>query len=200
MKFAIRGHVSKSLLQDEDAEQAACVQHLMKNYPSVLFYGNSTANIFNSGWGEMRAGEDPQSFKRRKAEAGAQIYKIKKTQDLGGHSSWPDLQIVAYGHKNFWKEIGLPIPPLGLFIEIKKEGRSVYLKRSHGLIADERLNNQAETLAGLNKSGAFACFAVGHKEAIPLIDFYLTGERKGISITPFETSCGLIYRINNIAE
>lgn len=60
----------------------------------------------------------------------------------------------------------------GLFIELKKEGATVYLKGGK-LSTNSHIQEQAQMLQDLINRGYRACFAVGYKEATWVIDQYL---------------------------
>lgn len=60
----------------------------------------------------------------------------------------------------------------GLFIELKADGSSPYLK-SGELSKDKHIQAQAETLSRLRAVGYAAYFATGFKEAKKITDMYL---------------------------
>jgi len=201
-RFRIKGHVSNSWLDGEDAEQAAVIQHMMKHYPAIPVYGNATANIYTGGWGAGKQHPEESNAayidrcKREGAKAGAQAFKIKQSQDLGASSYWPDLTIARESCKEFKEAFALPCRPRCLFIEMKQTDGAVYMKREHGLYANERLQGQAAILAQLNANGNFGSFALGHLEATMLIDAYFAG--KGLDqleVLPYAIPSGNIWRI-----
>lgn len=64
----------------------------------------------------------------------------------------------------------------GLFLELKKEGVSIYCKigpRKGELVADEQIQIEAAFLEKMNKKGYFARFAVGYEKTIQIIDWYM---------------------------
>lgn len=63
----------------------------------------------------------------------------------------------------------------GLFIELKAEGKSPYLKDGKTLRKDEHIENQAKMLEMLEVRGYKAVFATGFDEAKRIIDDYLGG-------------------------
>lgn len=75
--------------------------------------------------------------------------------------AWPDLFIAEprNGHA-------------GLFLELKREGVTVY-KKDGTLRADEHLTEQAAVIEKLRSAGYAADFAVGFDQAKHLIDQYL---------------------------
>lgn len=60
----------------------------------------------------------------------------------------------------------------GLFLELKKDGVSIY-KKDGNLRKDEHLEEQAAILERLRNQGYKAEFAVGFEEAVKIIDEYL---------------------------
>lgn len=91
-------------------------------------------------------------------------------QQLQRGRGWPDLMIFAmsrgYG---------------ALFIEIKKEDTTLYLKKGprKGLLtSDPHVQEQAAMLQHLNKLGYFARFGVGFDSCRRLIDWYLNPNYK----------------------
>lgn len=77
-----------------------------------------------------------------------------------------------------WSDVFIAEPRRGyhgLFIELKKEGVSIYVTRGHRkgeLVADEQINIEAVFLEKMNKKGYLARFAVGFDQAQKLIDWY----------------------------
>jgi len=63
----------------------------------------------------------------------------------------------------------------GLYIEIKHDGDSPYLKRTGELKDDEHLKEQKWWLDKLTERGYFACFGVGVEECKSIITSYLEG-------------------------
>lgn len=61
----------------------------------------------------------------------------------------------------------------GLYLEIKKEGESPYLKKGGGLRQNEHILEQAHVLSRLRKRGYKAEFAVGFAECFDMIEAYL---------------------------
>lgn len=60
----------------------------------------------------------------------------------------------------------------GLFLELKRDGKSPYLK-SGKLSSNEHVQEQAAILERLRNQGYKAEFAVGYEEAVKIIDEYL---------------------------
>jgi hypothetical protein len=85
------------------------------------------------------------------------LMKMKKSGGL--QRSLPDIEIF-YPNKGYH----------GLFIEMKRTGRK--LKKKNGNWADDRLEEQANTILKLNNLGYFATFADGEVDAIKIIDQY----------------------------
>lgn len=63
----------------------------------------------------------------------------------------------------------------GLYIELKKEGKSPYKKDGVTLRKDEHIEEQAAYIADLLARGYYATFAVGFVETITVIETYLNG-------------------------
>lgn len=69
----------------------------------------------------------------------------------------------------------------GLFIELKKDGVSIYCKtgpRKGQLVASEQIEIEAAFIQRMLKKGYCARFAVGYDNAVALIDWYLEGHKK----------------------
>lgn len=78
-------------------------------------------------------------------------------------SGWPDL-FIPYASRGYH----------GLFLELKKEETTIYLKRNNKqLVSDAHIRTQAATLTRLNEAGYFARFAVGYDNAVRIIDWYM---------------------------
>lgn len=94
--------------------------------------------------------------------------KLNKNQaiqyaSMQSGNGWPDL-FIPYSSRGYH----------GLFLELKKEGTSIYLKRDPTkLVADTHIRNQVTTLRRLNEQGYFARFAIGYSGAIAMIDWYM---------------------------
>ena len=77
-------------------------------------------------------------------------------------SGWPDL-FIPHARRGYH----------GLYLELKKEGTAIYLKRDNTkLVANLHIQNQAATLKRLNELGYFGRFAVGYDAAVKIIDWY----------------------------
>jgi len=71
----------------------------------------------------------------------------------------------------------------GLFIELKKDGVSIYCKtgpRKGQLVADEQIQVEAAFIEKMNHEGYFARFAVGFDKAKALIDWYMENENASL--------------------
>lgn len=89
--------------------------------------------------------------------------KIRKSLNSG--RGWSDM-FIAYPSRGYH----------GLFLELKKEGVSIYCKtgpRKGQLVANEQIEIEAEFLDKMNKLGYLARFTVGYDKAIALIDYYM---------------------------
>ena len=92
-----------------------------------------------------------------------QAKKHKKLHPLRGY---PDLFIAARRQRHS-----------GLFLELKREGTTIYKKSDGQLVKDKHIREQAEMLDALRKRGYMAEFACGFEEAKRLIDAYLGGRK-----------------------
>lgn len=80
---------------------------------------------------------------------------------------WPDLQILnaSRGYR-------------GLFLELKKEGVTIYLKKTDGsgnkvMVANPHMRQQKVTHDMLKREGFCAGFVVGYDHAIRVVDWYM---------------------------
>lgn len=88
--------------------------------------------------------------------------RIRKSLNSG--RGWSDM-FIAYPSRGYH----------GLFLELKKEGVSIYCKtgpRKGQLVASEQIEIEAEFLDKMNRLGYLARFTVGYDKAITLIDWY----------------------------
>ena len=93
------------------------------------------------------------------------IYLAKKAKRLGQASQGaPDLFIF---HNNGKYSM--------LVIELKAENANPF-KQNGMLKTNEHLSKQSAYLDYLNKQGAYACFGIGARHAIDLIDNYMLNE------------------------
>ena len=152
----------------EESLQLAVANHIVTNYPNVLF----------------------------RTDAGGiklPIGLAKKLKDMnGGRRGWPDMFIaepkgvkaecaVLDGEKYMKNGEVSPIQKAqfieqkyGLFIELKKEGTRIF-KKDGTLVSDEHIREQFDMLTELRSKGYVAEFACGYDEAVKLIDDYLNG-------------------------
>lgn len=83
-------------------------------------------------------------------------------KEIQGVKSFPDLFVAK------------PMKPFaGLFLELKADGNSPYLKDGKTLKADDHVKAQAVTLGRLREAGYAAFFSVGFEETKTNIDTYL---------------------------
>ena len=78
-----------------------------------------------------------------------------------------------------YPDLNIPVPRrgfIGLFIELKADGESPYLKDGVTPKKDKHTEDQAEVHKYLRSFGHKVEFATGFKEAIKLIDWYLGKE------------------------
>ena len=93
-----------------------------------------------------------------KTQAG--VYK-----SLNKTSGWPDLFIAKANGKYH-----------GLFIELKKDNTSIYLKRGENkgsIVANQHIQNQALVLKQLESLGYCARFGIGFNHTKAIIDAYM---------------------------
>jgi hypothetical protein len=90
------------------------------------------------------------------------IGQAVKHRAINPHRGYPDLFICEVRGKYH-----------GLFLEIKKDGQSPYLKDGQSLRQDIHVMEQADFLFRLRKRGYLAEFAVGFDECMEKIDNYL---------------------------
>lgn len=89
--------------------------------------------------------------------------KIRKSLNSG--RGWSDI-FIAYPSRGYH----------GLFIELKREGVSIYCKtglRKGQLVANEQIQIEAEFLEKMNNLGYCARFGVGYERTVALIDWYM---------------------------
>lgn len=65
----------------------------------------------------------------------------------------------------------------GLFLELKREGTTIFKKSDGQLVKDKHIREQVEMLDKLRKCGYMAEFACGFDEAKKIIDSYLKGDK-----------------------
>ena len=103
--------------------------------------------------------------------------------DLMGVNNNSPITRSLYGQLNGrgWPDLFIAYPKitlnggnyLGLFLELKKDGVSIY-KRNGELRKDPHLHAQAQVLDGLQGAGYMAEFAVGLDDAVNKISEYLS--------------------------
>ncbi|HET6925074.1 MAG TPA: hypothetical protein VFH39_04550 [Candidatus Saccharimonadales bacterium] len=89
-------------------------------------------------------------------------------KELHPHRGYPDLFLA---HSTL--QDGTVWPCAGLYLELKREGESPYLKDGKTLKADPHVREQAAMLDRLRDQGYYAEFAVGFEEAVGYIEAYL---------------------------
>lgn len=95
---------------------------------------------------------------------------IRKSLNSG--RGWSDL-FIAYPSRGYH----------GLFIELKKEGVSIYCKtgpRKGQLVANEQIQIEALFLEKMNDLGYCARFGVGYENTIRLIEWYFENENASL--------------------
>ena len=99
------------------------------------------------------------------------IFMAARYKQMRSSSGLPDLFIAEPMY------ISGTVSKCGLFIELKKEGTSIFKKKGIGY-ATEHLRNQSSVHVNLQKNGYVACFAVGLSQAIEIIDLYMNRQPK----------------------
>lgn len=89
------------------------------------------------------------------------IGQAVKAQRMRSGRGWPDIFVA--------EPKGLCY---GLFIELKSDKNSPYLKDGRTLKSDDHIREQAEMIERLNSKGYYARFAVGFDQAKHIIDKY----------------------------
>lgn len=78
-----------------------------------------------------------------------------------------------------WSDLFIPYPSRGyhgLFIELKKEGVSIYKKigpEKGQMVADPQIRAEAEFIERMNKLGYLARFGIGYDKIVKIIDWYM---------------------------
>lgn len=100
---------------------------------------------------------------------------VRQKRQNGGRRGWPDMFIAEpkVGKDREGRVIGMNY--YGLFLELKREGTTIYKKSDGQLVKDKHIREQAEALSDLSKRGYMAEFACGFDEAKRIIDDYLRG-------------------------
>lgn len=127
----------------ESKIQVEVCEYLKDNYPDVIFQCDLASG--------MNLGK----------HIGGMNARLRSSRGL------PDLFIAKTKHLNntiWWS---------GLFIELKRDGSSPYLKNGK-LSSNPHVKEQAAILKRLEEQGYKAVFATGAKEAIEIIDEYLS--------------------------
>lgn len=125
--------------------QVEVCKHLKKNYPDVIFQCDLASG--------MNLGQ----------HIGGMNARLRSSRGL------PDLFIAQ--EKRLCKSDYTGYN--GLFIELKRDGKSPYLKNGK-LSSNPHVQEQAAILKRLEEQGYKAVFATGAKEAIEIIDEYLS--------------------------
>ena len=134
----------------ESKIQVEVCEYIKKNYPDVIFQCDLASG--------MNLGK----------HIGGMNARLRSSRGL------PDLFIAHHSYQGApVKTPGLTRLYYGLFIELKRDGKSPYLKNG-SLSSDKHVKEQAAILKRLEAQGYKAVFATGAKEAIAIIDEYLS--------------------------
>jgi len=125
--------------------QVSVCKHLKDNYPDVIFQCDLASG--------MNLGK----------HIGGMNARLRSSRGL------PDLFIAKPMMDKYIDKLGYN----GLFIELKRDGKSPYLKDG-SLSSNEHVQEQYAILKRLEEQGYKAVFAVGAEEAIKIIDEYLS--------------------------
>lgn len=97
---------------------------------------------------------------------------IRKSLQSG--KGWPDM-FIAWP-TTIKKKDGTTKHYCGLFLELKKEGTTIYATkgpRKGKLVSNEHIQHQAAVLNSLNEAGYLALFGVGFDQCQKIIDGYM---------------------------
>lgn len=115
--------------------------------------------------------------------SGAKLTPIqarRQNRQNGGLRGWPDM-FIAEPLQTGWMSNGdgrdKIVRHCGLFLELKREGTTIYKKSDGRLVKDKHIREQAEMLDALRRRGYMAEFACGFEEAKRIIDAYLGGRK-----------------------
>lgn len=98
--------------------------------------------------------------------------RVRKSLQSG--KGWPDM-FIAWPATVKTKD-GSTKHCCGLFIELKKEGTTIYATkgpRKGKLVSNEHIQSQAAVLNSLNAAGYCAVFGVGFEQTQKIIDWYM---------------------------
>lgn len=101
--------------------------------------------------------------------------QARRHKELHPRRGWPDLFIAEPAPRcidGSWN-----YEYNGLFLELKREGTTIYKKSDGQLVKDKHIREQAEMLDKLRRRGYMAEFACGFDEAKRIIDAYLGGRK-----------------------
>lgn len=126
----------------EDSLHWRVAQYIRSNYPTVIFRTDFAAGI------KLTPGQ------------------AKKHKSLQSGRAYPDLFIAQP------KRYNNIITYAGLYIELKKEGATLY-KKDGTLSSNKHIQEQYSALLELTTRGYYADFAQGFESAKKLIDWYL---------------------------
>jgi hypothetical protein len=141
-------YIPKVVKHEESLQRQVCT-YLRRQYPHVLFRSDYASGL-------------------RLTQNQARIHA-----SLQSGKGWPDL-FIPYPADHKQKDGSLRHYH-GLFIELKTEGTTVYLKNGPNkgkLTTNEHIQVQAATMKQLYNAGYYANFAVGIDEAIKMINWY----------------------------
>lgn len=142
----------KKFNSEENLHQQAA-DHLRLKYPNTLYRTDFAAGI------KMTIGQAAKHKRLQACRAWPDIFLAEPRTFQTYNKEFPGLDTHHY---------------CGLFIELKKEGTTIY-KKNGELVANEHIREQAAILEQLRKAGYYAEFAIGLDQARALIDCYLKG-------------------------
>lgn len=134
----------------EESLQRMIARYLRMQYPQVNFFSDYAAGVKLS----MN-----QAVVRKSLQSG---------------KGWPDM-FIAWPTTVKTKD-GSTKHCCGLFIELKKEGTTIYATkgpRKGKLVSNEHIQHQAGVLNSLNAAGYCAVFGVGFDQTVKIIDWYM---------------------------
>lgn len=142
-------YIPKTIKHEESLQRQVCT-YLRMQYPHVLFRSDYASGLH---------------LTKNQARIHASLQSGK---------GWPDL-FIPYPTDHKQKD-GTIRHYHGLFIELKKQGTTVYLKNGPNkgkLTTDLHIQTQAKVLKTLYDIGYYANFAVGIDNALKIIDWYM---------------------------
>lgn len=144
-----RRYIPKVVKHEEGIQRRVC-SYIRNNYPHVFFYSDYAAGLRLT------------------------MNQARVRKSLQSGSASPDIFLAAPAIHT--QPDGTVRQYHGLFIELKKEGTTIYVtqgKRKGKIVSNPHIMAQAAVLDSLNKAGYLALFGVGYDATIKIIDKYM---------------------------